>query len=66
LHILAINFVHTEIATQRLQTYSKKLLGSFNPTLGQIWTNPSHWVTFFNYIFNPTFGFVHFWPKVGL
>jgi len=27
---------------------------------------PSHWVEFFYYIFNPTFGFVHIWPKVRL
>jgi len=27
---------------------------------------PSHWVTFLNDIFNPTFGFVHICPKVGL
>jgi len=26
-----------------------------------------HFLTdFFNYIFNPTFGFVHIWPKFGL
>jgi len=36
-----------------------KLLGCFNPTLGQIWTNPAIGLIFFNYIFNPTFGFVH-------
>jgi len=30
--------------------------------LTQLWVKngkPSHWVKFFNYIFNPTFGFVH-------
>jgi len=26
----------------------------------------SSWVNIWNYIFNPTFGFVHIWPKVGL
>jgi len=26
---------------------------------------PSHWVQFFNYIFNPTFGFVRILPKIG-
>jgi len=46
-------------------------LGCFNPNLGQIWTNPNvglikkctveceSWVKILNYIFNPTFGFVH-------
>jgi len=23
------------------------------------------WVKIWNYIFNPTFGFVHIWPKFG-
>jgi len=27
--------------------------------LGQIWTNLAIGLHFFNYIFNPTFGFVH-------
>jgi len=38
--------------------YSKKMLGCFNPILGQIWTF-KHWVTILNYIFNPMFEFVH-------
>jgi len=25
----------------------------------------SNWVTFINYIFIPTFEFVHIWPKIG-
>jgi len=40
--------------------------GCFNPTLGQIWTNPTIGLHFLNDIFNPMFGFVHIWPKVGL
>jgi len=51
--------------------YSKKMLGCFNPNLGQIWTNPSVRlkcnkkiplkvkVEVFECHFNPTFGFVH-------
>jgi len=51
------------------------MMGCFNPNLGQVWTNPNVGLkieftvltqlqlslnyTFFNYIFNPTFGFVH-------
>jgi len=34
------------------------MLGCFNPTLGQIWTNPAvglNFVKFLHYIFNPTF-----------
>jgi len=45
------------------------MLGCFNPNLGKIWTNPNvvlSKVHFFNYIFNPTFGFVHILPKFGL
>jgi len=51
----------------------------FNSNLGQIWTNTNVGLkmsfkmltftfngTFFNYSFNPTFGFVHIWPKFGL
>jgi len=53
------------------------MLGCFNPTLGQIWTNPavglnfyitfltSRWVKFLHYIFNPTFGLSIFDPKLG-
>jgi len=46
--------------------HAKKLLGCFNPTLRQIWTNPAIGLHFYYYIFNPTFGFVHIRPKVGL
>jgi len=31
------------------------MLGCFNPTLGQIWTNPAVGLNFLHYIFNPTF-----------
>jgi len=41
-------------------------MGCFNPSLGQIWTNSSHWVKCLNYIFNPTFGFVHILPTFEL
>jgi len=37
----------------------KKLLGCFNLTLGQIWTNPAIGLNFYYYIFIPMFGFVH-------
>jgi len=47
-----------------LKARTNKFLGCFN--LGSNMDKPSHWVTFFNYIFNPTFGFVHIWPIVGL
>jgi len=41
------------------QTDRQKMLGCFNPTLGQIWTNPN--VGLKNVIkkFNPMAGFVH-------
>jgi len=37
----------------------KKMLGYFNPTLRQIWTNPAIGLNFFNYIFTPTFASAH-------
>jgi len=40
--------------------YTLKIAGLFLPNFGSKMDQPSHWVTFFNYIFNPTFGFVHF------
>jgi len=40
-------------------TYTLKMLGCFNPTLGQIWTNLATGLNFLHYIFNPMFGFVH-------
>jgi len=62
------------------QLHSKKLLGYFNPNLGQIWTNPNVGLkcnlknvqlkvkveVAFNDIFNPTFGFVQILPNFGL
>jgi len=50
----------------------KKMLGHFNPNLGQIWTNPNVGLKMYSrkwklgYIFYSTFGFVHIWPKFGL
>jgi len=55
------------------------MLGRFNPNLGKIWTNPNVGLKMslihlqlkvevglkLNCIFNPTFGFVHIWPKFG-
>jgi len=37
------------------------MLGCFNPN---VWLKCN--LKIFNYIFNPTFGFVHIWPKFGL
>jgi len=37
-------------------------MGCFNPTLGQIWTNPANGLFFLNYIFNPMAGFIHILP----
>jgi len=42
------------------------MLGCFNPILGKIWKDPAIGLTFFNYIFNPTFGFGNILPKIGL
>jgi len=39
------------------------MLGCFNPSLGQIWTNSAIGL---HVCFNPTFGFVHIWLKGGL
>jgi len=33
--------------------------------LGQIWTKTDIGLNFYYYLFNPTFGFVHIWPKVA-
>jgi len=41
-----------------------KMLGCFNPILGQIWANPAIGLNFLK--FNPMAGFVHIWPKIGL
>jgi len=37
----------------------------FEPNFGLNMDKPSHWVTFLNYIFNPTAGFVYILPKIG-
>jgi len=41
----------------------KKMLGCFNPCLGQIWTNTI--IGFKNVVknFKPTVGFFHIWPN---
>jgi len=60
---------------ENISIESVPMLGCLNPNLGQIWTNPNVGLKmstftfnckFFNYIFNPTFGFVKIWPKFGL
>jgi len=50
----------------------EKMLGYLNPNLGQIWflwnvqLYNFHFFIFLITFFNPTFGFVHIWPKFGL
>jgi len=39
--------------------YTLKMLGCFNPTLGQIWTNPNVGLKNVIKTFNPMAGFVH-------
>jgi len=39
--------------------YTLKILGCFNPILGQIWTNPIVGLKNAIYKFNPMAGFVH-------
>jgi len=64
--------VKAEVGLQFELTFLTQHLGLsiFDPNLG--WNNPAFtdesesWVKNFNYIFNPTFGFVHIWPKFGL
>jgi len=36
-----------------------KMLGCFNPNMGQIWTDPAIGLNLFIHFFNPTVGFVH-------
>jgi len=40
-------------------SHSKKMLGCFNPILGQIWTIPAIGLHFLITFFNPVFEFVH-------
>jgi len=42
------------------------MLGCFDPTLGQIWTNPAVGLNFNITFLTQHFGFVHIWPKIGL
>ncbi len=42
------------------------MLGCFNPTLGQIWTNPAVGLNIYITFFKPKVGLVHIWLKVGL
>jgi len=42
------------------------MLGCFNPTLGQIWTNPAVGLHFYITFLTQHFRFVHIWPKIGL
>jgi len=39
---------------------------NFTSILGQIWTNPAIGLHILFTFFNPTFGFVHILPKIGL
>ncbi len=43
-----------------------KILGCFNPTLGQIWTNPAVELNVYIQFLTQKVGLVHIWPKVGL
>jgi len=44
---------------QPITHYTLKMLGCFNPTLGQIWTNPNIGLKIVIKKFNPMAGFVH-------
>jgi len=40
-------------------TNTLKMLGCFNPTLGQIWTNPNIGLKMYFLFYSPMAGFVH-------
>jgi len=61
---LSNSILYCELANYNM--YTLKMLGCFNPTLGQIWTNPNVGLKNVIKTFNPMAGFVHIWPKVGL
>jgi len=54
-------FVHIlpRIGLEQPSIFTLKMLGYFNPILGQIWTNPATGLHFLNEIFNPMSKFVH-------
>jgi len=44
----------------------KIMLGCFKLIWGQIWANPAVGLNLLIAFLNPTFGFVHIWPKIAL
>jgi len=65
-HDIRLTILHT-VKNSRNVIYPYKtqtddateMLGCFNPTLGQIWTNSAIGLNFYITFFNPTFGFDH-------
>jgi len=61
-----IFFVFTVVSTQIWVKYGQTLNVGLKMREKKIYSEVISWVKILNYIFNPTFGFVHILPKSGL
>jgi len=52
-------------ANSEMLVYTLKMLGCFNPTFGQIWTNPKVWLKMQLKNLTQWLGLSIFYPKLG-